>query len=92
LVQNHRSFSQEIKHRQKKTALLKILKKNMASFFRRLTQTVTSSVGEALKTVNDVAAAISLDNLQEKYGDADGKKALYDGLDLTYVAPRLIGV
>jgi hypothetical protein len=67
----------------------------MASFFRKLTASVTatvqSSVSEAIKTVGDVAAAISLDNLQDKYGDPDGKKALYEGLDLTYVSPRLIG-
>ena len=67
----------------------------MASFFRKLTASVTATVSEVAKsvgeTVGDVAAAISLDNLQEKYGDPDGRKALYDGLDLTYVAPRLIG-
>ncbi len=66
----------------------------MAFFLKKLTQTATavsSTVGGALKSVGDTVAAISLDNLQDKYGDPDGKKALYDGLDLTYVTPRLIG-
>ena len=63
----------------------------MASFFRKLTATVASTVGEVAKAAEAAAQAISLDNLQDKYGDPDGKKAMYDGLDLTYITPRLIG-
>lgn len=29
--------------------------------------------------------------LQEEYGDPTGRKAMYTGLDLTYLTPRLIG-
>jgi hypothetical protein len=56
------------------------------AFWKKL----TAVAGEALKTVNEVAATLSLDALQDKYGE-DATRAAFESLDLTYITPRLIG-
>lgn len=61
------------------------------SWFSRL---VADTVSAAVAKVKEVAADLgdlSLDSLQDKYGDVDGRRALYEGLDLTYLTPSLIG-
>ena len=66
------------------------------SFFSRWTAAAVSGVSavasagiNALEAVSNEIA--SLDTLQESHGDPSGKKALYKGLDFTYLTPRLIG-
>jgi hypothetical protein len=45
----------------------------------KVSQTVTNAAAELM----------SLDKLQDEFGDKDGKKALYSGLDITFVLPRI---
>ena len=56
----------------------------------------SSLVSSAVSQVQAVAAAAqqlaALDNLQDEFGDRDGRKALFAGLDLTFVAPRLVAM
>ena len=66
------------------------------SFFSRLTAAAVSSVSAVANAGINALEAVSneitsLDQLQVSHGDPSGKKALYKGLDFTYLTPRLIG-
>jgi trimeric autotransporter adhesin len=50
---------------------------------------VQSTVKSVTEAVNEVAQSLSLDALQE---DNAPRKALYEGLDITYLTPRLIAM
>ena len=66
------------------------------SWFARLTAAATSVGSAADAAVSEVSAAAermipSLDAMQESFGDPTGRKALFEGLDLSYLTPRIIG-
>lgn len=53
-------------------------------FFSKLTKVATATLSDAMRSVNEVMS-------QEQFGDPTGKRAIYEGLDVTYLSPRLIG-
>ena len=68
----------------------------MSSWFSRLKDAATSVSSAAAAAVSEVSAAAerlipSLDAMQESFGDPTGRKALFEGLDLSYLTPRVIG-
>lgn len=54
-----------------------------------LKEAAAATVAEAVKSVNEVAANFSLDNLQDEFG---ANNAIYEGLDVTYLTPRVIAM
>ena len=63
----------------------------LMSWFTRLRDAATSVSNAALAAAADVSATFSLDNMQTEFGDPTGRKALFEGLDVTYLTPRIIG-
>ena len=55
------------------------LSDQLANFAEKVSQTVSSAAADL----------VSLDKLQDEFGDKDGKKALYAGLDIAFVLPRV---
>jgi hypothetical protein len=60
----------------------------LSSFYAAASD-LASGVGSVITSVTSELP--NLDELQGDYGDPSGKKALYQGLDFTYLSPRLIG-
>jgi hypothetical protein len=63
----------------------------MAYFFNRLKEAAAAAAAEAVQRVEAASAAFNLDVLQSTYGDPTGRRAVFEGLDVTYLTPRLIG-
>lgn len=55
------------------------LGEQFSQFAEKVSQTVSSAAADL----------VSLDKLQDEFGDKDGKKALYAGLDIAFVLPRV---
>jgi hypothetical protein len=64
----------------------------MASFFSKLASAATSAANAIQKSVQEAAEKVSLDNLQSTHGDVDGSKAMFAGLDITYLTPRVLAM
>ena len=65
---------------------------SLASLSSSVLSTAAAVGQEALRGASELVA---LDALQDKYGDKDGRegrKAAFRGLDLTFVAPRLVAM
>jgi hypothetical protein len=66
------------------------------SFFTRLKDAATATMAEAVataaKSVASLQDSLSLDALQEQFGDPSGRRALYEGLEVTYLTPRLLAM
>ena len=48
-------------------------------FFSKLTKVATATLSDAMRSVNEVMS-------QEQFGDPTGKRAIYEGLDVTYLS------
>ena len=60
-------------------------------FWGKLTKAATAATATLSDLGRSVNEVMSLDTLQEQFGDPSGKRAMFEGLDVTYLSPRLIG-